>query len=491
MGIQISLDKTLNMDSIEADTLISIGDASKGYNSTSVKHQTNDEEYEILQRTSSTEDIFQTKRSAADAVLKEGDLITLLDKNTWQNPNSEVSFLSESLVLRYLESVVHFMKLIDENWGLQLIKCGAFYEGICTGLPLRFDYILEMTTVQVSELLMDESESLNKLTARFCGICYDTRGGEGQEGFVKLMQHIMTCMARYMHQNCHYNGLELLEVQDTKETPGLELFLQHKHHGIIVKLVPAVKFPPYCRAILPEYSEVMLQFVTKAIPGVTSRDQAREFITGNLHLIFSDFHSHFRISSAVLEMYIVRCLPEICKQPFRVLMYLCQTHLILPQSYNSNYHSRSVMLKLFGYKPFLPRYALKLLFLHHMMECYVQNEVHQGPGMYFNDKTGLIQTLIKDLKRLKYFIYLPVDSCVFMVDSLLFGNAHKHKFDFVQQLVYSRVSQNIGWFDHMINNMELLLDEEISQEDEMEYKKKFKGLNYPTPTNVQFYPRLL
>ena len=407
-------------------------------------------------------------------------LLQTLDSLAWRSSSLKEVRNVESIVESYVEQILQDMKETNSRWDFRLIKCGSYYEGLRVGHPFEFDYMLEIISPQEAFVLDDQDCSLNSIRVKMPSNVSD------KDYLETFMVDMIPALRECIRRRDSFRGLRYLEVPDHYNQPNVCLLFALKDAGIMIDLVPCVKFPYSQRHKLPRYVDETLTFLSKVIPGAERQELASDFISNNLYLVSTNIHSRWRISTSVVELHVMKNLHEELKKPLRVLKYLCNTHLVHSESFPVRHTDPNYMLKVFGYKPFIPSYVLKLLFLFHVSRFYNQTEC-QSPGMYHNDTTGILQLVIRDLKRFKSFINLPVERCHVEINSIIFGDSCQHKFEFVQYLVFRNISRNIGWYDRMVNTIELILDEEITEEEVPELQRKFRMLNYPPLQQVQCY----
>lgn len=426
---------------------------------------------------------------------------TRIDNAVSLNPKSPDVNKVEQAVKSYVDLILAAMKRRNPLLDFSVIECGSFYEGLRVGAPYEFDFMLEINHFKAVEVVPQTSgQQLEHMEVKFVTSdsgqssphtgCLSELYAQAQLEFVKFRNSLVPAFRECVRRNERHKGLKVLEVSDHYNSPNFKLFLLYEgKKGVMIDLVPCVKFPIKCADKLPEFSESCIDFIHSILPQdiPTERHKALEYIAGQLYLVSTDLDRKWRISTSVLEFLIMKYLPHDLKRALRIIKYLCHIHLMYAESYETRYLDLSETLRLFGYKPFIPSYSLKLLFLHKIIELYTSEN-----GLFRNKndlERDILKTMLEYLRGFRQCGRLPVEKAKVEIQSFLFGEKHVHKFIFGQDLSllahdrqYSSCSQ---WYAHMLRKIAIIIESDGESFD----MRLYKSLNYPPIEGVMVHKR--
>jgi hypothetical protein len=204
-------------------------------------------------------------------------------------------------------------------------------------------------------------------------------------------------------------------------------------------------------------------------------------IARDLYMVCSDIESKWRISTTILEMAILKYIPECLKQKMRLIKFLFQQQLIYKGPYETRQMLEKDALKIYGHKPFIPSFALKLIFLHGVMTLYVDGNGLSQNCCQNNDslEDKITNYMLHHLRNLKYH---NAPSSV-KIMSFLFGSNHNHKFMFGHDLA-SLVEDRSSWYEDRLDRVEQVM---TGKADHLSYTRSLKLMNYPANGNILPY----
>ena len=291
------------------------------------------------------------------------EFIRLLDKKVHVDP-SDAKYAHiyqgiDIIVQRLIHKLGNFDPLFERA---KLLQTGSISSNIKVGLPHEADYTLE---IPHNKTLNDGTKLTGKL-------------------FISMARNIV---GDYKHELIQ--GLGRWVIHGTKpheRIGGVCLVMELKQSdsslvGVTVDIVPVYAVTQTHET----FNEKACLFLPHSLSEYTQRRKLYRLI------------DQYTCDTGLIENMIIKELPDDQKHAFRAVKFLCQNRIVLPS--NSFYSfdiipniNEEMLLKLYGYKPAIPSYKLRVHFLHLLLHV-------QGTDAAQHLKGGVLAACLLDMLK--------------------------------------------------------------------------------------------
>lgn len=295
----------------------------------------------------------------------KGSFLKEIEKKVWQHTGKPHIAAVADKVDEFVSKLISTTNSIEPKCGLKKINSGSFYEGHYVGLPLEFDFLLEINKSAITLHSLKQVSPVKEWKLdRFEVQIFGDRNEVKPFRSCRVRNEIFKNITKALRNLGDIPDVNIIHIEDSTYRPNMRIFLTvAQQMDVMIDLVPCVKIQKDLVSRLPKLSERTINFMSNT--SVIPTSEAQEIIYDNLYLIGNKNNSDWRISTSCVESKLFDLVSDDDKRHYRILKHFTKTFFVQPALRFSDPHrSHCHYRDRFGFKPSLSSCFLKLLFLH-------------------------------------------------------------------------------------------------------------------------------